>query len=151
MRRWFVLACLAASCATNPPPQPVYYAPAGSEAQGGPPPEFQAASIDLTRDGKLDDRLVDFQFEGGELDFELYRLNGRIYQTVRNRYVVPVMVSWSVSSLENLRPVTAVSGATYVPAASAPLASGPVVVLAELEQVDLNQRYRRELSFRARF
>lgn len=149
MRRWFVLACLSVACVTNPPPAPYY----GGGYQGSDDPELAAASERdaITRDGKLDDRTVDFVFDGGQLEFEMYRLGNRIVQTARNRYAVPVMVSWNLTAVENVRAVTAPSGAIMLPPAPQPLGLGPIVVLAELVQEDSSQAYRRELSFRARF
>ncbi len=149
MRRWLVLAWLTVSCATSPPPPPYFgpRPPATVDAY----PVVAASPRDITQTGRLDDRMVDFQFDGGQLEFEMYRLGRRVVQTVRSRYAVPIMVSWSVTGLENLRPVSPASGAVLVPPAPQPLGSGPVVVLAELEQLDSTQRYRRELAFRARF
>lgn len=148
MRRWFVLALLAVSCATSPPPPP-YYGPAQPGCCDETDPG--TAPVDITKVGRLDDRMVDFQFDGGQLEFDMYRLGNRIVQTVRSRYAVPIMVSWSVSSLENLQAVTSPSGAVLVPPAPQPLGVGPVIILAELSQLDPTLRYRRELSFRARF
>jgi len=149
MRRWFVLACLAFGCATSPPP-PVYYGPPAPPDEQDPAFVGNAAR-DITRDGRLDDHMVDYQFDGGQLEFEMYRLGNRVVQAVRNRYAVPLMVSWSLTQLENLRPVTITSGVVMIPPAPQPLGIGPVVVLAELERVDASQPYRRELTFRARF
>src|SRR3954463_1736644 len=102
MRRWIVL-CLALGCTTNPPPQ--YYPgdPAQPAYGGQPQPGF--APPDITKAGRLDDRMVDYKFDGGQLDFEMYRLGTRIVQTVRNRYAVGVMVAWTVANVENLQPV----------------------------------------------
>src|ERR1051325_1025989 len=46
--------------------------------------------------GRLDDRQIDFQFEGGQLELELYRDGVQIEQVVRNRYAVPVVVHWTM-------------------------------------------------------
>jgi murein DD-endopeptidase MepM/ murein hydrolase activator NlpD len=148
MRRWSVLVWLAVACTTTPPP--LYYP---SESGPGDPGATlsTAPPADITRDGRLDDRMVDFIFDGGELEFEMYRLGGRIVQTVRSRYAVPVMVSWTLNSLENLTAVTAPSGIMFVPPAPQPLGLGPIVILSELHLTDPTQRYRRELTFRARF
>ncbi|MBA3460193.1 MAG: M23 family metallopeptidase [Deltaproteobacteria bacterium] len=148
MRRLVVLACLTLGCPANPPPQ--YYAPAEPDPRAQPFPQ-RVPPADITKAGRLDDRMVDYQFDGGQLEFEMYRLGTRIVQTVRSRYAVAVMVAWTISSPENLQPVTAMNGAVYVPPAAQPLGLGPVVVLAEMELIDPTQRYRRELSFRARF
>jgi len=101
--------------------------------------------------GQLDARRVDFQFEGGQLEFELYRSGARVEQVVRNRYAVPVMIRWALGSLDNLEPMSPVEGTVLLPAAAAPLGIGETMVLAELQQIDPTQRYRRELYFHARF
>lgn len=146
MRWWFVLACLGLACVTNSPPAPYY---AGETA---PPEEPELAERDaILRDGKLEDHSVDFVFDGGQIEFEVYRLGDRIVQTARNRYAVPVMVSWSLSALENLRSTTAPAGATLLPPAPQPLGQGPTVILAELVPEDSTQPYRRELAIRIRF
>src|SRR5439155_15675147 len=44
-----------------------------------------------------------------------------------------------------------IEGTVLFPAAAAPLGIGETVVLAELQQIDPEQRYRRELYFHARF
>lgn len=101
--------------------------------------------------GRLDDRMVDFQYDGGALEFELYRDGTRIEQIVRNRYAVPVMLRWTLDALDNLEPVTATEGVVLLPAAAEPLGAGDVVVLSELRQLEPGLRYRRELAFHARF
>lgn len=146
MRRWYLLAWLAAACATSPPPPPYYGPPPDPQPAEYPPP-----AIDLARDGRLENRSTDFQFDGGQLDFEMYRLGNRVFQTVRSRYMVPITIAWTMSGLENLRPVTPTTGAILVPPAAQALGNGPLVVLAELERVDSTQGYRREIAFHARF
>jgi murein DD-endopeptidase MepM/ murein hydrolase activator NlpD len=156
MRRWFVLACLSLACVTSPPPPPDFGGGGGGggtqEPSADDPELFAARQRDaITRVGKLDDRTVDFVFDGGQLEFEMYRLGNRIVQTARNRYAVPVMVAWSLTAMENLRSVTMPAGVILLPPAPQPLGLGPIVILAELQQEDATQRYRRELGFRARF
>ena len=150
MRRWSVLAILAIGCATNPPPPP-YYGPGPQGPQPPQPPIGAQQPADITRVGKLDDRLIDYQFDGGHLEFDLYRMGTRVVQTVRNRYAVPVMVAWQMSALENVSPVSPLSGVVYVPPADAPNGTGPIIAIAELAVNDPTQAYRRELTFRARF
>jgi murein DD-endopeptidase MepM/ murein hydrolase activator NlpD len=101
--------------------------------------------------GQLDDRMVDFQFDGGQLEFELYRDGTRIEQVVRNRYAVPVTIHWTMTAFDNVEPMSPVEGTELLPAAPEPLGAGPIVVLAELAQIDPAMRYRRELYFHARF
>src|SRR5262245_60619036 len=123
------------------------YAPRGETAAD--PPETPTGPLPVS--GPLDERRVDFQFEGGQLEFELYRSGTRVEQVVKNRYAVPVMLRWAMGSLDNLEPLSAVEGTALLPAAPAPLGGGETVVLAELQQIDASQRYRRELYFHARF
>lgn len=143
MRAWLVLTWLALGCQ----PPPAAYAPPPQE----PLPSSVPAPSDLEALGRLDDRMVDFVFDGGQLEFELYRAGGRVVQVARSRYAVPVVISWSVSALANLAPLTHTEGSAYLPPADGPLGVGPTVILAELEHVDSTQRYHRELYFRARF
>jgi murein DD-endopeptidase MepM/ murein hydrolase activator NlpD len=101
--------------------------------------------------GQLDDRRVDFQLEGGQLEFELYRDGTRIEQVVRNRYAVPVTIHWSMEAFDNALPMSPVEGTALLPAAPKPLGAGEIVVLAELSQIDPAARYRRELYVHAQF
>jgi murein DD-endopeptidase MepM/ murein hydrolase activator NlpD len=100
---------------------------------------------------KLDDRLTDFAFDGGLIEFELYRQGQRVTQVARNRYAVPMMIRWSLQTLDNVVPVTPLEGVTLLPAADAPYGLGAQVVLAELDHVDTTRAYSRQLFFRARF
>ncbi|MEJ7604649.1 MAG: hypothetical protein WKG01_42745 [Kofleriaceae bacterium] len=69
MRFWLVVwLAVSAGC---PPPTPTYYPTRNVPAPGPRGP------------GKLDHRTVDFVFEGGQLELELYRRGTRIVQTVR--------------------------------------------------------------------
>jgi len=140
-----VLAVALAGC---PPPDPTYPQQGLQSRRGGP---ATPTAPDPARLGKLDDRMVDFVFDGGQLEFELYRSGTRIVQVARNRYATPVVIRWSMTALDNVEPATAVEGSALLPAAPAPLGIGPTVVLAELEQIDSSRRYGRELYFRGRF
>ncbi|MDB4963925.1 MAG: peptidase [Myxococcales bacterium] len=137
MRTWLVLAVVAVGC--TPPPAPPVYARE---------PVMPAESPEL---GHLDDRMIDFVFTGGQIEFELYRNGDRVVQVARSRYAVPMMISWSMTDLDNLEPITTAHGVAYLPAAPAPLGMGKAIVLAELRQPDLERRYRRHLTVRARF
>ena len=146
MRGWFLLGPIVAAaiaCANPPPPQ--YAVP----EPWVPAEQTTAANPDEL--GQLDDRMVDFIFDGGQIEFEMYRNGDRIVQIARSRYAVPMMISWSISNLDNLEPTTATSGVAFLPAAPAPLGIGQAIVIAELRQPDMSRRYRRHLSFRARF
>jgi murein DD-endopeptidase MepM/ murein hydrolase activator NlpD len=141
VRTWLVVLLAACQAATSPSYAPRATAGASDPQPSGPPHET----------GTLDDRRVDFQFEGGQLEFELYRTGARIEQVVRNRYAVPVMIRWALGALDNIEPMSPVEGTALLPAAKAPLGTGEVVVLAELQQIDPELPYRRELYFHARF
>ncbi len=149
---WIVLAVAAGGC---PPPEPLYpygpYGPHGPHAQPRAGTPGAAPAAEPAQLGELDDRMIEFAFDGGQLEFELYRTGSRIVQVARNRYAVPIMIRWSLSALDNLEPQSATEGVAYLPAARAPLGAGPTVVLAELDRIDPSRRYRRELAFRARF
>ena len=139
VRTWLAVLLVACQPAVAPS-----YAPPGAPDPAEPPSAPHLA-------GRIEDRRIDFQFEGGQLEFELYRRGTHIEQVVRNRYAVPVMIRWAMGALDNLEPMSSVEGTQLLPAAEAPLGAGEVVVLAELSQVDPEQRYRRELYFHARF
>jgi murein DD-endopeptidase MepM/ murein hydrolase activator NlpD len=124
--------------------------PQGS-AWPGPAAPFAAPASPPRLAGRLDDRAIGFRFDGGQLEFELYRDGTRIEQVVRNRYAVPVMLRWTMHTFDNVEPITAVEGTTLLPAASGPLGAGAPIVIAELQQLDPAAPYRRELSFQARF
>jgi hypothetical protein len=140
VRAWLVLGWLGCG--------PMLAAPAGGPRDGDPagsrlgPPYVT---------GQLEDRMVDFQFEGGQLEFELYRDGTRIEQVARNRYAVPVVIHWTLRALDNVDPMTPLEGTAVLPAAASPLGAGEPVVLGELQQIDPGLRYRRELYFHARF
>ena len=101
--------------------------------------------------GKLDDRLVGFVFDGGQVEFELYRRGSRIVQIARNRFATPVMIRWTMSGFDNLQPLSPVDGVAYLPAAPTPFGLGQNVILGELEQRNPAARYHRELQFVARW
>jgi len=143
VRPWFVLLSLLLGCPA--PVEPVYVS--RDPVVAAPPPLTGAPHVV----GKLDDRMIDFQFEGGRLELELYRSGTRIEQVVRNRYIVPLTIHWTMSALSNLQPVSAIEGVSVLPPATAPMATGEPIVIAELQQVDPRARYRRELYFTAKF
>jgi murein DD-endopeptidase MepM/ murein hydrolase activator NlpD len=144
--RWIVLRVAAAACAVSCGPEPGYLPqPRGGGVAAAP------TAPDPVRLGVLDDRMVDFAFDGGQLEFELYRSGSRLTQIARNRYSIAVVIRWSLSALDNLEPVTPIEGVTYLPAAPSPAGVGPAVVLARMDQIDTAQRYSKRLFFRARF
>jgi hypothetical protein len=144
VRTWLVV--LLVGCQPLPDPVQVSHGGAGAEPMATGLPSGAGLPA-----GTLDNRMIDFAFDGGQLEFELYRDGTRIQQVVRNRYAVPVTIHWTIEALDNLEPGSPVEGTTLLPAARAPLAAGLPVVIAELVQIDPAERYRRELYFHARF
>lgn len=150
MRRAHLVLLWVALVGCPPPGPPPQYPPYQPPPDPGPPIVVEAPA-DSAALGRLDDRLVDFKFDGGQLEFELYSNHGRIVQTARNRYMVPVVISWSMTALDNVEATSTLTGVAYLPAAPGPNELGPQVVLTNLRRIDNNKRYRRELYFRARF
>jgi murein DD-endopeptidase MepM/ murein hydrolase activator NlpD len=142
-----LVAAILAACDPLPTPSHPAYGPYGTRPL---PPETRAVE-QPAKLGTLDGRLVDFVFDGGQLELEHYRSGSRIVQVARNRFMTPVMIRWTLSSLENLDPVSATEGVAFLPAAEKPYGLGPLVVLAELDVVDTALPYKRDLYFRARF
>jgi murein DD-endopeptidase MepM/ murein hydrolase activator NlpD len=144
MRTWPVLVLGLIACG----PQQGY-APTRPPATIDVPPPVTAP--DPASLGKLEDRSVEWVFDGGQIELELYRRGSRVVQVARNRYAVPVVVRWMFGSLQNLDPLSPVEGVATLPAAPAPFGVGPNVVLAELELYDASRHYHRELFVRARW
>jgi len=152
-----LLLALVAGCPA--PTDPVYPPTGGAGDPGGGrgdpgdalPVRAGVAAGPPHRVGKLDDRLIDFKFEGGQLELELYRAGTLVEQVVRNRYAVPVTIHWQITSADNLAPLSPLEGVAVVPAAPEPMGAGEPVVLAQLRQINGGQRYRRELYFTAKF
>jgi murein DD-endopeptidase MepM/ murein hydrolase activator NlpD len=117
----------------------------------GPAAPVEPARLDDAPPVKLDDRMVDFAFDGGQLEFELIRDGARIQQVVRNRYAVEVTVHWTITALDNLEAASPLEATTVLPAAREPLGAGEPIAIAELVRIDPALRYRRELYFQARF
>jgi len=144
LRTWLVV--LLAGC---PPAQG--YDPRPPTVDSELPPQPPPVRQDPHLVGVLDDRRIELVFDGGQLEFEMYRDGTRIEQVVRNRYAVPVMLHWTMRAFDNVEPTTAVEGSVLLPAAPSPLALGDTVVLAELRQLEPKVRYQRELYFHAAF
>ncbi|HEY4241849.1 MAG TPA: M23 family metallopeptidase [Kofleriaceae bacterium] len=154
MVRRLALLCALAGCANNidaggaavvEPVAPGEAAPAPTES-AAPTSDDEPASL-----GALDNRYTDFAFEGGEIDFELYRDGIHVAQVARNRYAVPVTLHWQMTELDNLEPVTAIEGAITLPAATGPMGVGEPIVLARFHQIDPRHPYHRQLYMHARF
>jgi murein DD-endopeptidase MepM/ murein hydrolase activator NlpD len=101
--------------------------------------------------GQLEDRRIVFQFDGGQIDLELYRDGTQIEQIARNRYAAPVTIRFTLDALSNVEATSALDGTAILPPAAVPLGAGEPVVLATLQQVDPATRYHRVLSFHGRF
>jgi murein DD-endopeptidase MepM/ murein hydrolase activator NlpD len=150
LRAWpvfFLVACAAAA----PPPSPTTTA-APLPSTTALPPTTTAPPPSYAPRGTRENQLVDFVFQGGQLEFEMWREGGRVVQIARSRFAVPVMVAWQMSSFENVAPTNgAATGVAMLPPAAAPGGVGPNVLLSELALKDANARYYRYFSFRARF
>jgi len=101
--------------------------------------------------GSLVHEVDDLVFEGGHVHFEMRWEDGRVIQTARNDFVVPVTIAWSVSDLDNLTADSAVAGITVLPPAIEIGASGPTEVLATFTIVDRGREFYRYLDFHAQF
>src|SRR5688500_5970416 len=134
--RWVVLSVLAAGC---PPPDPVEPRPDFT-----PPPQEPAQPT-------LDLHSIDFRFEGGHVDLELWRQGTRITQYARNRYAVPIVLRWSIPTYWNVQPQSPIDGVVLLPPADKPGGQAESVPLAELVILDPRQRYHRDLTIRAKF
>jgi hypothetical protein len=144
--RWCFL--VLAAC-TPPTGQTGYYPapPAGSL----PPASPAAARVDPSQIGQLVDRMTDFAFDGGHIEFEIRRDGQHVIELARNYYAVPIVMRWELGDLENLQPDVAPDGVTLLPAATAPDTAGAPVILATLAIPDLTKAYHRKLHFHARF
>ncbi len=100
---------------------------------------------------RLDDSLIEFRFEGGQIEFEVWRQGSRVTQLARNRYAVPLVMRWAIPTFANLTPLTPTEGVIVLPAADKPSGTSQSLVLAEFEIIDTAYRYRREISYRAKF
>ena len=134
--RWVVVSVLAAGC-----PPPPAHEPRDSAYEPAPVPAQP----------RLDVQFIDFRFEGGHIDFELWRNGQRATQYARNRYAVPVVLRWSIPSYTNAMPLSPLAGVVVLPAADRPGGQSQNVPLVELEIIDPRWQYTRELTFRAKF
>jgi len=145
--RWLLLCTAALGC--GPAPQaaePSYYT-----VSYGPGPTVAAASYDPTQAGTVVDRMVDFAFDGGHIEFEMRRDGDRVIEVARNHYMVPVMMQWTVNDLDNLLPTGLVSGTVQLPPADKPNGVGGAVVLTTYDLEYPRNAYHRQLQTHARF
>lgn len=101
--------------------------------------------------GQLAHQVDDLVFDGGRVHFEMRWDRGRVIQTARNDFAVPVTIAWSVGDLDNLRPESVTSGVTVLPPAIAVGAPGPTEVLAVFAIADTRRPFYRYLDFVAQF
>jgi hypothetical protein len=147
--RWLLVCTAALGCgpAATQQAEPTYF------TMNGPSPMLAPASaqIDLTQAGTVVDHMVDFAFDGGDIEFEMRRDGGRIIEVARNHYMVPVVMQWTVGDLENLLPSGPSTGVVKLPAADRPNGTAPGVVLTTYNLDDPRAAYRRQLNMHARF
>jgi hypothetical protein len=144
MRWWLLSTCVALGC-SPPAPAPRY------SAQYSPTPELQPAAYDPTRAGIVVDRMSDFGFDGGRIDFEMRRDGDVIVEIARNRYAVPVVMHWTFADLDNLDATGPISETVMLPAADRPNGFGASVVLTTFRIRDMSRAFHRELQMHARF
>lgn len=153
MRGCLVLLLLA--CACEPPRRRPYLIQAPPGAIGDDRSAALAAPapprIDPTTAGHVVERTDEFKFDGGAIELELRQDGRHLYQLARNRYAVPIMLSWQLAEMSNMRPVTDIDGASYLPAADAPNHRGAAVLLAELYISDEDAPFHRAVDYHARF
>jgi hypothetical protein len=135
------VAALASAC--GPPSAPPRPFPRTS-----PPPN---APADPATWGELAHEVDDLVFEGGHVHFEMRWHKGRVIQTARNDFQVPVTIAWSVTSLDNLAADSATSGLTVLPPGLELGAPGPTEVLATFSILDTRRPFYRYLDFHAQF
>jgi murein DD-endopeptidase MepM/ murein hydrolase activator NlpD len=136
---WFVVGC-------TPPPPPTF-APGPRE----PAPADPQPVEDPARAGSVVDRMTDFSFDGGRIQFEMRRAGDRIIEVAYNRYAVAIVLQWKFGDLENLESTSPSEGVAVLPPASAPNAEGPPVVLTTFAIRDRTVAYHRQMHFHARF
>jgi len=114
-------------------------------------PEVQPAAYDPTVAGTVVDRMSDFGFDGGRIDFEMRRDGDTIVEIARNRYAIPVVMHWSFDELDNLDPTGPIADTTLLPAADKPNGVGASVVLTTFHIHDMHRAFHRQLEMHARF
>jgi len=149
VRRWLLVACLFVTGCIPPPQRPTYQGDPDAEQPDDPPP-LQAVAAD-TSPGKVVQTSSDFAFGGGRIEFEMRQKGNHVTQVAKNHYMVPIVISWDVSGLQNLEPTGAAHGVAILPAASQPNGDGAPVELVGFDIVDSTVRYYRDLNFHARF
>jgi murein DD-endopeptidase MepM/ murein hydrolase activator NlpD len=142
--RWTLLCTLVLGCAPQAPP-PHY------SMQYSPSPQVAAASYDPTRAGVVVDRMSDFVFDGGRIDFEMRRDGDTVVEIARNRYSIPVVMRWTFDDLDNLEASGLTTAAVVLPAADRPNGAGTAIVLTTFKIRDMRRPFHRQLRTHARF
>jgi murein DD-endopeptidase MepM/ murein hydrolase activator NlpD len=114
-------------------------------------PHVAPAVYDPTQAGTVVDKMSDFGFDGGRIDFEMRRDGDTIVELARNRYAIPVVMHWNFTQLDNLEPTGELIDTTVLPAADKPNGLGPPVVLTTFRIVDMQSAFHRQLHMYARF
>lgn len=138
------LTVAAFACSCGPPP----HAQPRPFPRATPPPN---APSDPASWGELAHEVDDLVFEGGHVHFEMRWSNGRVIQTARNDFQVPVTIAWSVTDLDNLAADSATAGLTVLPPGLELGAPGPTEVLATFSILDTRRPFYRYLDFHAQF
>lgn len=131
-----------------PPPAPVFR---GYTPPHPPPQPRRYEPADPATWGELAHEVDDLVFEGGHVHFEMRWANGRVIQTARNDFVVPVTIAWTIDDLDNLDSDADTSGITVLSPALEVGAPGHTEVLTTFTIADPRRAFYRYLSFKAQF
>jgi murein DD-endopeptidase MepM/ murein hydrolase activator NlpD len=107
--------------------------------------------IDMAHAGTVVSRFSDFAFDGGRVEIVTRRDGDHVYAIAHNHFAVPVVMAWRLDDLVNLDPIVPAAGVVELPAASAPDAEGPPVVLAQLQIANIHARYHHAIALHVRF
>jgi murein DD-endopeptidase MepM/ murein hydrolase activator NlpD len=144
--RWLLVACAVASAASCAPPPASTYS-----THYSPTPELEPAAYDPTRAGVVVDQMSDFVFDGGRVELEMRRDGDSVVEIARNRFAVPVVMSWALTDLDNLEPTNPTSGTVVLPAADKPNGTGTSVVLTSFRVWDMGKPFHAQRRMHTRF
>jgi murein DD-endopeptidase MepM/ murein hydrolase activator NlpD len=152
-----LLLCLVIGCgAPVPPPaqnpEPVSWTDIRGPAEVAlPDSSGQTGTVLDPSIGTVIDRMSDFVFDGGRIQFEMRRDGERVIEVAYNRYAVPIMIQWEFTDLENLEPLQPSYGVIRLPAAGKANAPTKGVVMTTFSILDRKAPYHRRIQFHARF